>query len=377
MSHAIDQHELERIVFVITEVLTKYDCEVDHKKIEQFTENYARDRGSIKDISSFLGKINISFDAIDTIHEYHNSLINAQAQSTSKSGWLRSIIMNLTSIKDLQKVDQVTRDVQNILIKSNNNLLSLMLNQKVEVFDAHNLHSSNISHYQDNITELLGDIQNSSYINTVSSAQQFELICNKLTLFPDQNVLTVVNNFFEGDLGNADESIIAKLIAFAFMLADEEVPIDGIHDLDPTGIAVMVDSGVIYPKIAYQLSKGKISIQRALEYIYERSIADSGLLLAAMLKAKTFTITTATCAAIGMSFGPIGGVIGGLVGASVSKVAGSTVKKGIKEGIKKIHEATKERVTQIIDKTIKAAEYVGQKVEKVGRNVIDLIRSWL
>jgi hypothetical protein len=251
-----------------------------------------------------------------------------------------------------------------------------MLNEEIEIFDRSNSYSSIIAGDHDNVRGLLSDIQNNSLLNTISSAQQFQLIGQKLVFSPEQNVVSILTNFFEGDLGNSEESIIVKLIAFAVMVADEEIPIEGIHDLDPTGIAVVVDSGVTLTKVAYHLSKGKISIQKALEYTYERAIADAGLLISAIWKAKTFAIATTTGAAIGMSLGPPGAVIGGLVGAALSKMSGKIVRTGIKEGTKQIHKASKDKVTQVIDRALKTAVYLGQKAKEAGRNVINSIKQW-
>jgi hypothetical protein len=114
MAKDIDQCDFDRVVSVITEVLAKYDYKVDHAKAIEFSERFARERDSIKEISTFLGKVSTSFDAIDTIHENHHSLSHSQSQSISKLAWLRSTIMNITSVKDIQKVNEIVLEVQKV-----------------------------------------------------------------------------------------------------------------------------------------------------------------------------------------------------------------------------------------------------------------------
>lgn len=373
MTDTLSPQDKERLIKAITEVLTKYDSQVEKQTISDFTTQFIEQRETLKNVNDFLIKVNGSFDAIDSIHEYHKDIINAQNQGKSKLTWLRATIENITTIKDIQKIDEITHEVQSALIKSNNQHLSFLLNESVEIFFSQNGKKKKTNDQR----ELLGDIQTNSLLTIVSTGQQFESFSQKLNFSPDKDILSIVTNFFEGELGDADESLITKLVAFGVMVADEEIPIEGIHDLDPTGIAVMVDTGFTLAKVGYKLSQGKISVQRAMEYMYERAISDTGVILGAMWKAKTLTAATTIGGTVGFAMaGPPGSVVGGTIGAVVGKMAGKVVNKGIKDGIKTIHHASKSKVSQIIEKTIEVAKQAGQKIKEGAQKMANSSLNW-
>jgi len=375
MTDSISPQEKDHLIKVITEVLTKYDSQVEKQDISDFTNQFIEQRETLKtleNVNSFLSEVNSSFTAIDSIHEYHKDLINAQNQGKSKLTWLRATIGSITTIKDIQKIDKITHEVQSALIKSNNQHLSFLLNESVEIFFSQNSKKEKTN----NQRELLGDIQTNSLLTIVSTGQQFESLSQKLNFSPDKDVLSIVTNFFKGELGDADESLITKLVTFGVMVADVEIPIEGIHDLDPTGIAVMVDTGLTLTKVGYKLSQGEISVQRAMEYMYERAISDTGAILGAMWKAKTLTAATTIGGTVGFAMaGPFGSVVGGLAGAVVGKMAGKVVNKSIKEGIKTIYHASKNKVSKVIEKTIEVAEQARQKIQEGAKKVANFIKN--
>jgi hypothetical protein len=334
MTDSISPQEKEHLIKVITEVLTKYDSQVEKQDISDFTNQFIEQRETLKtleNVNGFLSEVNSSFAAIDSINDYHKSLINTQNQGKSKLTWFRATIESITNVKDVQKIEKITQEVQSALIKSNNQHLSSLLDETVEVFVSQNDKKAETTNQQDLSRELLGDIQNNSLLTIISTTRELDSFSQKLNFTSDKNVLSIVTNFFEGELGDADESLITKLVTFGVMVADVEVPIEGLHDIDPTGIAVMVDTGLILTKVGYKLSQGKVSVQRAMEFIYERAISDTGVLLAAVLKAKIFIGTTHIGAKIGAVVGtvagPVGSVIGGSVGAVVGKMAGKKISQ--------------------------------------------------
>ena len=376
MTDSISPQEKDHLIKVITEVLTKYDSQVEKQTISDFTNQFIEQRETLKtleNVNSFLSEVNSSFTAIDSIHEYHKDLINAQNQGKSKLTWLRATIGSITNIKDIQKIDKITHEVQSALIKSNNQHLSFLLNESVEIFFSQNSKKEKTN----NQRELLGDIQTNSLLTIVSTGQQFESLSQKLNFSPDKDVLSIVTNFFKGELGDADESLITKLVTFGVMVADVEIPIEGIHDLDPTGIAVMVDTGLTLTKVGYKLSQGEISVQRAMEYMYERAISDTGVLWGAMWKAKVFTAATTIGGTVGFAMaGPLGSVVGGSVGAVVGKMAGKKISEGIKAGVKQINKVSKNKVSKVIEKTIEVAKQAGQKIKEGAKKVANFIKSW-
>jgi hypothetical protein len=376
MTDSISPQEKDHLIKVITEGLTKYDSQVEKQDISDFTNQFIEQRETLKkleNVNSFLSDVNSSFTAIDSIHEYHKDLINAQNQGKSKLTWLRATIGSITNIKDIQKIDKITHEVQSALIKSNNQHLSFLLNESVEIFFSQNSKKEKTN----NQRELLGDIQTNSLLTIVSTGQQFESLSQKLNFSPDKDVLSIVTNFFKGELGDADESLITKLVTFGVMVADVEIPIEGIHDLDPTGIAVMVDTGLTLTKVGYKLSQGEISVQRAMEYMYERAISDTGVLWGAMWKAKVFTAATTIGGTVGFAMaGPLGSVVGGSVGAVVGKMAGKKISEGIKAGVKQINKVSKNKVSKVIEKTIEVAKQAGQKIKEGAKKVANFIKSW-
>jgi hypothetical protein len=382
MTDSISPQEKEHLIKVITEVLTKYDSQVEKQDISDFTNQFIEQRETLKtleNVNGFLSEVNSSFAAIDSINDYHKSLINTQNQGKSKLTWFRATIESITNVKDVQKIEKITQEVQSALIKSNNQHLSSLLDETVEVFVSQNDKKAETTNQQDLSRELLGDIQNNSLLTIISTTRELDSFSQKLNFTSDKNVLSIVTNFFEGELGDADESLITKLVTFGVMVADVEVPIEGLHDIDPTGIAVMVDTGLILTKVGYKLSQGKVSVQRAMEFIYERAISDTGVLLSAVLKAKIFIGTTHIGAKIGAVVGtvagPVGSVIGGSVGAVVGKMAGKKISQDIKSGVKRIYEVSQYDVSKVIQKTIEFGKQVGQKIQEGTKKAVNFIKS--
>jgi hypothetical protein len=380
MTDSISPQEKDHLIKVITEVLTKYDSQVEKQDISDFTNQFIEQRETLKtleNVNGFLSEVNSSFTAIDSINDYHKSLINAQNQGKSKLTWFRATIESITNVKDVQKIEKITQEVQSALIKSNNQHLSSLLDETVEVFVSQNDKKAETTNQQDSSRELLGDIQNNSLLTIISTGQQLDSVTQKLNFTPDKDVLSIVTNFFKGELGDADESLVTKLVTFGVMVADVEVPIQGIHDIDPTGIAVMVDTGLTLTKVGYKLSQGEISVQRAMEYMYERAISDTGAILGAIWKAKTLTAATIIGGTIGSALaGPFGSVVGGSVGAVVGKMAGKKISEGIKAGVKQINKVSKNKVSKVIEKTIEVAKQAGQKIKEGTKKVANFIKSW-
>jgi hypothetical protein len=209
MTDSISPQEKDHLIKVITEVLTKYDSQVEKQTISDFTNQFIEQRETLKSANGFLNKVNSSFSAIDSINDYHKSLINAQNQGKSKLTWFRATIESITNVKDVQKIEKITQEVQSALIKSNNQHLSSLLNETVQVFVSQNDKKAETTNQQDSSRELLGDIQNNSLLTIISTGQQLDSVTQKLNFTPDKDVLfpTIVEQL----LAVTDEDYLARL----------------------------------------------------------------------------------------------------------------------------------------------------------------------
>lgn len=356
---------------VILEVLTKYDSQVDQKSVTDFVTDFVQQREHIQDVNNVLTSINSAFSTIDSINYYHQGLINAQKKGTSKVSWLKATIKTATNIKDVRKIGKIVQEVQASLAKSNNQYLSEFLGENIEIFQPIPEREFLGIHEQAMTQELLDEIQNNSLMSLISTEQTIESLSNKINIInPDP--LKIINNFFEGDLGDTDESLVTKLVTSSIIIANAELNIPELHDIDPVGIAVMVDFGLTFTKVSYKLGQGKITMARAMDYLYDRSIADIGIVIGNLAKIKTKYITTAVGAAIGSAIYPVvGTVIGGTVGAIVGEIAGEKIKKGVRTGAKNFGSVAKKEVPKVVERAFEKVKQVGTQLQEGGKKFLE------
>lgn len=356
---------------VILEVLTKYDSQVDQKSVTDFVTDFVQQREHIQDVNNVLSSINSAFSTIDSINYYHQGLINAQKKGTSRVSWLKATIKTATNIKDVRKIGKIVQEVQASLAKSNNQYLSEFLGEDIEIFQPIPEREFLGIHEQAMTQELLDEIQNNSLMSLISTEQTIESLSNKINIInPDP--LKIINNFFEGDLGDTDESLVTKLVTSSIIIANAELNIPELHDIDPVGIAAMVDFGLTFTKVSYKLGQGKITMARAMDYLYDRSIADIGIVIGNLAKIKTKYITTFVGATIGSFIFPVvGTVIGGTVGAIVGEIAGEKIKKGVRTGAKKIGSVAKKEVPKVVERAFEKVKQVGTQLQERGKKFLE------
>lgn len=356
---------------VILEVLTKYDSQVDQKSVTDFVTDFVQQREHIQDVNNVLSSINSAFSTIDSINYYHQGLINAQKKGTSRVSWLKATIKTATNIKDVRKIGKIVQEVQASLAKSNNQYLSEFLGEDIEIFQPIPEREFLGIHEQAMTQELLDEIQNNSLMSLISTEQTIESLSNKINIInPDP--LKIINNFFEGDLGDTDESLVTKLVTSSIIIANAELNIPELHDIDPVGIAAMIDFGLTFTKVSYKLGQGKITMARAMDYLYDRSIADIGIVIGNLAKIKTKYITTFVGATIGSFIFPVvGTVIGGTVGAIVGEIAGEKIKKGVRTGAKKIGSVAKKEVPKVVERAFEKVKQVGTQLQERGKKFLE------
>lgn len=356
---------------VILEVLTKYDSQVDQKSVTDFVTDFVQQREHIQDVNNVLTSINSAFSTIDSINYYHQGLINAQKKGTSRVSWLKATIKTATNIKDVRKIGKIVQEVQASLAKSNNQYLSEFLGEDIEIFQPIPEREFLGIHEQAMTQELLDEIQNNSLMSLISTEQTIESLSNKINIInPDP--LEIINNFFEGDLGDTDESLVTKLVTSSIIIANAELNIPELHDIDPVGIAAMIDFGLTFTKVSYKLGQGKITMARAMDYLYDRSIADIGIVIGNLAKIKTKYITTFVGATIGSAIFPlVGTVIGGTVGAIVGEIAGEKIKKGVRTGAKKIGSVAKKEVPKVVERAFEKVKQVGTQLQERGKKFLE------
>lgn len=216
------------------------------------------------------------------------------------------------------------------------------------------------------VQDLLGEIQNNSLLNVISTAQTFESLTKKINAV-DGNVIKVAQNCFEGEMGNNEETIVKKLATAGVFITDAQMPIQAIKGLNGSDIGMMVDMGITIAKIGYKITQGKMAVGKALEYIGDRAIADTAVVISTIAKVKIEYVAAGIGAAVGTVFGPVGMAIGSFVGHGVGKVTGAYIAPKIEQGIKKVAEVAKPIVKQVIQKTVEIAKKAGNTVKETAK----------
>lgn len=258
----LSPQEQEHLNKVITEILAKYDRQVDKQSVEEFTTQFIQERNTIKDVDNFLGDVNRAFGRLDQINSYHQDLINAQKKGKSKANWLKAIIKSTTNIENVQKIGKIVQEVQFALAQSNNQHLASFLDENVddvEIFTPMAEREFEGINEQIIVQDLLGEVQNNSLLNIISTAQTIESLSNKTNDF-DGNVSKVAQNCFEGELGNNEELLAKKLVTTAVLVADAEFPMEALDGVNASEVAMMVDMGITLSKVAYKVVQGEMSV---------------------------------------------------------------------------------------------------------------------
>ena len=371
----LSPQEQEHLNQVITEILTKYDRQANKKSVEEFTTQFVQQRDTLTDTSELLGSINSGFSTIDQINRYHQDLINAQNRGQSKVNWLKTMIKTATNIKDVRKIGKIVQEVQLALAESNNQHLASLLNEnvdEVEIFTPMPERDFEGINEQIIVQDLLGEVQTNSLLTVISTAQTVESLTKKFNSV-DGNVIEVAQNCFEGEMGNNEETLVKKLATAGVLIADAEMPIQALDGVNASEVAMMVDMGITIAKVGYKVSQGKMAVGKAIEYIADRAIADTALVVSTIAKLKIEYVAAGIGASVGTVFGPIGTVIGSFVGHGVGKVTGAYIAPKIEQGIKKVADVAKPRVAQVVQKTVEVAQKAGKAItegaKKVGKAI--------
>jgi hypothetical protein len=364
MTNLISDREKEYLTQVITEIFVQYDAQVDKKDVEVFCTDFVGQRDTVTDPSIIIGDVNRGLNTIDSLESYHRDLIDAQKKGKSKLNWLKANIKALTHINDVRKIGEIVQSIQAELAKSNNQHLSSLLAENVEVFPEMPEREFTGINEQIAVQALLGEVQNNSLLTAISCGQQIESLVDHFNT-NDENVSELAKNCFEGELGNNSELVAKKLVTCGVIVADNEFPIEALDGMDAPQIGILVDMGVTLAKVGYKLAQGKMQLTKAMEYIYDRSVAAIGVVTEKVVQLQSQFMGTQVGTIIGSVFGPVGTMIGAIGGAVVGRLAGSKIAQGIKTGIVKIGQFAKESVVKVVD-TIKE---VGKEVKKAAKKV--------
>lgn len=363
--------EKNYIAQVIGNILTKYDAQADRQDVEKFCNDFVEEQDGVKETDRVFGEVNRGLITIDSIESYYRDLNNAQQRGKSKLSWFKATIKSITNIKDARKIAKIIGEIQAELATTNNEQLSYLLNENVEVFSP----IPEAINEQEVISETLGSIQNNSLLTVVSVGQQIESLAKNLGSDND-NGLNVAQKYFESDLEN-DDLTLKKLVTCGVIVANEEFHIEALDGVDGAEIAVMVDMGLTIAKVGYFLSQGKIKTTKALNHIYDRTIAGSCALVEKVFKAKGMVVGATIGGAIGTVFGPVGTAIGGTVGAIAGKYAGKFVSKFVTDGVKNLAKKARKPIVENVKKAFEEAKKVGKEAKKQFDKGIEKVKNFL
>lgn len=353
----ISDREKKYVTKVIGEILTKYDAKVRQQDVEEFCEDFVKERDGLKETNKVIKEVNEGLETIDSIESFYQDLVRNQDQGKSKLHWFKATIKNITNIKDAQEIAKIVGEIQSEFNKANNKQLSSLLDEEVTVFAA----VQKSTDAQEVCSRALGSIQNNSLINIVSVGQQVESLVKNFG-FDSENSINIAQKYFEDDFSNEDLKL-KKLITCGLVVASEESHIDALDGVDGAEIAVMVDMGLTIAKVGCMLSQGKIKANEALKHIYDRSIAGGCALVKRAFEAKGMIAGATIGGTIGTVFGPIGTAVGGTVGAVAGKYAGNYISKPVTNGIKRLAKRAKAPLMKAVENVGKG---IRRGVEKIG-----------
>ncbi len=375
MSDLISPQEKEYLTNVITDIFVEYDAQVDKKEVEVFCADFVEQRDKIQYLSILIGEVNLGLNTIDFLENYHRNLTNAQKKGKSKVNWLKANLKAITNIKDIRKIGEIVQSIQTELINSNNQHLSSLLDENVEIFpEISPGEITRIDEETEAVQNLLGEVQNNSLLTTLSCVQQMESIVEHLNTH-NQKVSEVAKDCFEGELGNDSELVAKKLVTCGVIVANNEVPIEALDGMDAPQIAIAVDMGVTIAKVAYKLAQGKMQVNKAMDYIYDHCVAAIGIVTQSVVQLQTQLMGTQIGAILGSVFGPLGTLLGGITGGFVGRLAGNKIAQGIKKGVVKIGQFAKESVIKVVDKVKQVGQKIGEEVTQVANKLKNVVTN--
>lgn len=355
MSDLISPQAQEYLTKVISEIFVKYDAQVDKKEIDTFCADFVQQRDKIQEPSSVIGAVNLGLNTIDSLESYHQNLTNAQQKGQSKVNWLKTNLKTITRIDDVKRIGEIVQSIQAELIKSNNKNLTSLSDEEVEVFPEISAKEiTERSEETEAVQNLLGEVQNNSLLTTISYAQQSDSVVEDLDT-NNQNVSVVAQNCFQGELGNNSELVAKKLVTCGLIVAKNEfsIPIQALDGMNAPQIAIVVDMGVTMAKLAYKVSQGEMRVNKAMEYMYDRSIASICVITQTVIQLEGQFVGAEVGALIGSTFGPAGTIIGALGGTLIGRFAGKTIAQGINVGTVKIGQFAKQSFVQAVNQAQK------------------------
>ncbi|WP_107668996.1 hypothetical protein [Cyanothece sp. BG0011] len=170
--------------------------QVDKKEVEVFCTNFVEQRDKIQELSIVIDEVNLGLNTIDSLENYHRDLTNAQKKGKSKVNWLKANLKAITNIKDIRKIGEIVQSIQAELINSNNQHLSSLLDENVELFpEISPGEITRIDEETEAVQGLLGNVQNNSLLTTLSCVQQIESVVEHLDT-NNQNVSQVAKDCF-------------------------------------------------------------------------------------------------------------------------------------------------------------------------------------
>ncbi|WP_107670932.1 hypothetical protein [Cyanothece sp. BG0011] len=369
MSDLISPQEKAYLTNVISEIFLEYDAQVDKKEVEVFCTNFVEQRDKIQELSIVIDEVNLGLNTIDSLENYHRDLTNAQKKGKSKVNWLKANLKAITNIKDIRKIGEIVQSIQAELINSNNQHLSSLLDENVELFpEISPGEITRIDEETEAVQGLLGNVQNNSLLTTLSCVQQIESVVEHLDT-NNQNVSQVAKDCFEGELGNDSELVAKKLVTCGVIVADNEVPMEALEGMDAPQIAIVVDMGITIAKVAYKLAQGKMQVNKAMDYIYDHFVAAIGTVTQAVVQLQTQLMGTQIGAILGSIFGPVGTLLGGIAGGVLGRLAGNPIAQSIKKGVVKIGQFAKESVIKVVDTMKQVGQEIGKKVIEGAKKV--------
>ncbi len=377
MSDLILPQEKEHLTNVITEIFVKYDAQVDKKEVEVqvFCTDFVRQRDTIQDPSIVIGDVNWGLNTIDFLESSHQDLMKAQNRGKDKGNWLKANLKAITNIKDIRKIGETVQQIQAELIKSNNQHLSSFCNENVELFpEIPAKEITGVYEETEAVQGLLGTVQNNSLLTTISCVQQIDSVVENLDT-NNQNVSQVAQDCFEGELGNNSELVAKKLVTCGVIVANNEVPIQALDGMNTPEIAIAVDMGITIAKVAYKLAQGKMQVNKAMDYIYDHSVAAIGAVTQTVVQLETQLMGTQIGAILGSVFGPLGTLLGGIAGGVVGRLAGNPIAQSIKKGVVKIGQFAKESVIKVVEKVKQVGQKIGEEVTQVANKVKKVVTN--
>jgi hypothetical protein len=321
---------------IILEILNRYSIKNDNVSLEDFLLQILTQSNVFQSEAEAKTVIEDVFKTVDDINAGYKEIQDYKSRGLSSAIWLRDKIDRAVNHLPQSEQDAVIDATKKAMNNGNCELLKLSKKltdeeqptQLVPVLDSNSFRELNktaiVQNFKEEITlnTMLGNINSKGLTLEINS---------------NYKEIKAVKDYFEGQLDSNADIIFKKVVATGVEIARRKDFLSkSVAKKSTTEITVMVDRAVTTEKIDYQVGRGLIDTNTAIDYLTDRNTSIVGVAIIETCQQVGANVGEAIGRTIGSLIGPISSEFGAFVGRTVGYAGGRAVGQFINRGIEKI-----------------------------------------